>query len=89
MYKKHFKAWGLEKNLKSEESIAMIKIAEHRRLTSNKDTIFIRRGKPVEPGKLRRFAKRHGLVVDGGASSQRDAQGNSLLIRESLMTGMG
>jgi hypothetical protein len=75
MYKKHFKAWGLEKNLKREESIAMLKIAEQRRIASNKDTLFIRRGKPVEPAKLRRFAKRHGLTVDGGASSLHDAQG--------------
>ena len=77
MYKKHFKAWGLEKNLKSEESIAMIKIAGKRRI-ANKDTRFVRRGKPVEPAKLRRFAKRHNLTetLDGDDGSVHDPQGN-------------
>ncbi len=80
MYKKHFKAWGLEKNLKSDESIAMIKIAGKRRI-ANKDTRFVRRGKPVEPAKLRRFAKRHNLTetLDGGAGSVHDPQGNDRL----------
>ncbi|AEO69729.1 uncharacterized protein THITE_2120440 [Thermothielavioides terrestris NRRL 8126] len=71
MYKKHLKAWGLEKNLKTAESIAMLKIAERRR-AANKDTRFTCRGRPVEPGKLRRFAKRHNLVVDGAANALSD-----------------
>lgn len=74
MYKKHFKAWGLEKNLKADESIAMLRIAERRRM-ANKKTNFVRRGKPVEPGKLRRFAKRHGLMGDEVAGSPSSAQG--------------
>jgi hypothetical protein len=78
LYKKHFKEWGLEKNLKTDESIAMIKIRERRRL-ANKDTVFIRRGKPVEPGKLRRFEKRHKLTADGGADLLHDSQGTSCM----------
>jgi hypothetical protein len=76
MYKKHLKAWGLEKNLKTAESIAMLKIAERRR-AANKDTRFTCRGRPVEPGKLRRFAKRHNLVVDGAANALSDQKGTS------------
>ncbi|KAL2015640.1 hypothetical protein VTK56DRAFT_5061 [Thermocarpiscus australiensis] len=74
MYKKHLKAWGLEKNIKTSEMIAMIEIARRRRL-QNKGTLFVRRGKPVDPGKLRRFAKRRGLLVaDGAAASLSDQQ---------------
>ncbi|KAK3902940.1 ankyrin repeat-containing domain protein [Staphylotrichum tortipilum] len=69
MYKKHFKDWGLAKNLTTEESIAMISIAKKRREVDNKETIFTRRGRRVEPGKLRRFEKRH-----GAAGSFYDAQ---------------
>lgn len=83
MYKKHFKAWGLEKNLKPHESIAMIKIRERRRL-ANKDTVFMRYGRPVEPGKLRRFEKRHKLTADGGADMLHDAEGNRPMDRSSL-----
>jgi hypothetical protein len=78
MYKKHFKAWGLEKNLKTEESFAMIKIRERRRL-ANKDTVFMRHGKPVEPGKLRRFEKRHKLTADGGVDLLHDP-GNGCML---------
>ncbi|GAB1321031.1 Clr5 domain-containing protein [Madurella fahalii] len=65
MYKKHLKSWGLEKNIKAVEMIAMLHIAEQRRRI-NKETRFIRRGRPVEPEKLRRFAKRYKLPVGGG-----------------------
>lgn len=77
MYKNHFKAWGLQKNLNKDESIAMLKIKEQRWVVHKKKTEFIRRGKRVDPGKLRRFAKRHKLVADGGVSSLRDTEGNS------------
>lgn len=79
MYKKHLKAWGLEKNLKTTEAVAMLKIAEQRR-AANKDTNFIRRGKPVEPGKLRRFAKRHKFRVDSEAAALSDLQGTFVLL---------
>ena len=45
----------------------MLRIAEIRRM-GNKETEFIRRGKPVEPTKLRRFAKRHKLTPERAAS---------------------
>ncbi|KAL2126637.1 hypothetical protein VTI74DRAFT_490 [Chaetomium olivicolor] len=61
MFKKNLKAWGLDKNHTTAESLAMIRIAERRRL-ANKQTVFYRRGRLVEPGKLRRFAKRHKLM---------------------------
>ena len=77
MYKKHFKDWGLAKNISTNESMAMISIAKKRRDVYNKDTVFIRRGRPVEPGKLRRFEKRHGLTADEAAGSFYDAQGDS------------
>lgn len=74
MYKKHIKAWGFEKNIKTAEMIAMIKIRELRR-SKNKETLFIRRGRPVEPGKLRRFEKRHKLAEQGTAGTMSDQQG--------------
>jgi hypothetical protein len=64
MYKKYLKAWGLEKNLKTEEAIAMLRITAKRLKEGNKKTLFFRRGRPVDPGKLRRFAKRHKLAVN-------------------------
>jgi hypothetical protein len=73
MYKKHFKLWGLQKNLKADEAIAMLHIGKRRRLEKNKDTDFYRRGKLVKHYNLRRFAKRRGFTVPG------DAQGTSLL----------
>ena len=73
MYKKHFKLWGLKKNLKADESIAMLQIGERRRNEENKETDFYRRGKLVKRYNLRRFAKRRGFTVP------RDAQGTSLL----------
>ncbi|KAL2167337.1 hypothetical protein VTG60DRAFT_1407 [Thermothelomyces hinnuleus] len=63
-YKKFLKAWGLKKNLKREESIAMVKISAWRRRMENKDTIFYCRGKLVDPEKLRRFMKRHKFTHD-------------------------
>ncbi|KAL2142558.1 hypothetical protein VTI28DRAFT_1061 [Corynascus sepedonium] len=72
-YKRNFKAWGLEKNLKREESIAMLGIAERRRRMENKETIFYCRGKIVDPVKLRRFAKRHKLNDAGLTASLRAA----------------
>ncbi len=75
MYKKHFKDWGLAKNITTEESKAMIGIAKRRRNVHNKETVFIRRGREVDPGKLRRFEKRHGLAADGATSAFYDAQG--------------
>jgi hypothetical protein len=67
-YKRKFQAWGLQKYLKTDESIAMLRIAERRRM-GNKETEFIRRGKPVELAKLRRFAKRHKLTPERAASA--------------------
>lgn len=75
MYKKHLKSWGLEKNIKAAEMIAMLRIAEQRR-RNNKETRFVRRGRPVEPEKLRRFAKRYKLPV-GGSLPPSDQQGTS------------
>lgn len=74
MYKKRFKEWGLVKNLKADESMAMLQIA-NRRLRENKDTEFIRRGKVVKHNNLRRFAKRHGLSVEEGAGFSSDTEG--------------
>jgi len=62
------------KNLKADESMAMLHIAGRRHL-ENKDTEFFRRGKIVKHGNLRRFAKRHGLTADGGAGLPGDARG--------------
>jgi hypothetical protein len=73
MYKKHFKLWGLQKNLKADESIAMLQIDERRRIEENKDTDFYRRGRLVKRYNLRRFAKRRGVTVP------RDVQGTCLL----------
>ncbi|KAK4039397.1 ankyrin repeat-containing domain protein [Parachaetomium inaequale] len=67
-YKRKFKAWGLKKNHNKDESIAMLRIAEKRRM-ENKETDFIRRGKPVELAKLRRFARRHKLTPERAAST--------------------
>lgn len=68
MYKQRLKTWGLEKNIKKTESIAMLRIEEQRR-SENKKTRFIRRGKPVELGKLRRFARRHKLTAEGAINA--------------------
>jgi hypothetical protein len=74
MYKKHIKAWGFEKNIKTPEMLAMFKISELRR-SKNKDTRFIRRGRLVEPGTIRRFAKRHNLTAQGATGTLPDQQG--------------
>ena len=74
MYKKHIKAWGFEKNIKTPEMLAMFKISEQRR-SKNKDTRFIRHGRLVEPGKIRRFAKRHNLTAQGATGTLSDQQG--------------
>ncbi|KAK4154934.1 Clr5 domain-containing protein [Chaetomidium leptoderma] len=74
MYKKRFKAWGLQKNLSTDESMAMCQIDEQRRIVKNKKTLFLRRGKLVEPGKLRRFRKRHKLMADGGSGTLLDTR---------------
>ncbi|KAL1835929.1 hypothetical protein VTJ49DRAFT_5859 [Mycothermus thermophilus] len=74
MYKKHFKEWDLVKNCTTEESMAMYRIAEHRRLTENKETEFFRRGKLVKPANLRRFAKRQGLTARGAQDHHADEQ---------------
>jgi hypothetical protein len=76
MYKKQLKAWGLQKNIKTSEMMAMIRI-EGRRRGENKKTQFIRHGIPVEPEKLRRFARRHKLEL-GETLSPSDQQGMSL-----------
>jgi hypothetical protein len=78
MYKKYFKTWGLEKNIKTLESIYMIGIAEQRR-AEKKDTIFIRHGQVVDLRKLNRFKRRHKLTKGGGADSLLDAQGRCCL----------
>ncbi|KAK4120263.1 ankyrin [Parathielavia appendiculata] len=65
MYKKYFKIWGLEKNLKTQESIFMLSVAERHRM-ANKETVFTRHGKPVDLRKLYRFKRRHRLAGDGG-----------------------
>jgi hypothetical protein len=75
MYKRQFKAWGLTRSLTTEESIAMMSIAKKPREIDNKETIFTRRGKRVEPGKLRRFEERH-----GASGSFYNAQGSSSLL---------
>lgn len=63
MYKKRIKAWGLFKNINGDEMLTMLRIKEHRR-RQGKRTQFYLRGKPVLDSKLRRFATRHGVVLD-------------------------
>ncbi|KAK3296480.1 ankyrin repeat-containing domain protein [Chaetomium fimeti] len=58
-YKKHFKLWGLGKNLSTEHAKAMLGIARRRRHRENKNTAFKHYGKLVKPTKLRRFYKRY------------------------------
>ena len=74
MYKKHLKAWGVKKNIPASDMIPMIRIAEQRR-SENKETVFMCRGRPVQPGKLRRFAKRHKLMAHGADGAPCDEQG--------------
>lgn len=73
MYKKHLRSWGLKKHIGTAEMTAMLQIAEQRR-RENKETLFARRGRPVDPEKLRRFAKRYRLPV-GGSLSSSDQRG--------------
>ncbi|KAJ4287056.1 hypothetical protein N0V88_007822 [Collariella sp. IMI 366227] len=87
MYKKNIKAWGLEKNHKTAESLAMISIKERRRL-AHKRTIFFRRGKLVESAKLHRFSKRHKLMAHGGDLPSSDQQGTSSLSRDPLIKAL-
>ncbi|KAK0736429.1 ankyrin repeat-containing domain protein [Apiosordaria backusii] len=63
MYKKRIKAWGMFKNVNGDEMLAMMRIREHRR-KQGKRTQFYLRGKPVLDSKIRRFATRHGVVLD-------------------------
>ncbi|KAK4098931.1 ankyrin [Parathielavia hyrcaniae] len=73
MYKKYLKDWGLEKNIKTRESIFMIGVAERRRM-ANKETVFTRHGKPVDLRKLYRFRRRHKLLRDGMTDPLLEAQ---------------
>ncbi|KAK3334156.1 Clr5 domain-containing protein [Cercophora scortea] len=61
-FKKQLKGWGLEKNIKTREMIAMILIQKKRREEENKKTCFFVRNKRVSEEKLRRFLKRYKMV---------------------------
>lgn len=63
MYKKRIKAWGLFKNINGDEMLTMLRIKEHRRRQGKRIQFYLR-GKPVLDSKLRRFATRHGVVLD-------------------------
>ncbi|KAK3374631.1 ankyrin repeat-containing domain protein [Podospora didyma] len=62
-YKKQFKIWGLEKNIKTHEMKALLRIQRERRKIG-KETCFTVRGRKVHAEKLLRFEKRHGLSED-------------------------
>ncbi|KAK3681080.1 Clr5 domain-containing protein [Podospora appendiculata] len=76
-FKKQFKGWGLEKNIKTHEMKAMIVIQTKRQDEENKKTRFFVRDKMVPEGKLRRFQKRYKLVEiqapDDAASASQQA----------------
>ncbi|KAK3313576.1 hypothetical protein B0H66DRAFT_356712 [Apodospora peruviana] len=61
-YKKQLKEWGLVKNIKTHEAIAMIQIQKRRRDLENKETRFTLRGREVPDEKLSRFRKRHKMI---------------------------
>ncbi|KAH6839553.1 hypothetical protein B0I37DRAFT_419306 [Chaetomium sp. MPI-CAGE-AT-0009] len=54
-YKRRFDKWGLEKNLKTKHSIAMLGIARRRKVQENKDTAFKHGREDVLPKDMRRF----------------------------------
>jgi hypothetical protein len=74
-YKRKLQAWDFIKRLTTDESMAMISIAKKRREVDNKETIFTRHGRRVEPGTLLRLEKRY-----GAAGSFYNAEGNSSLL---------
>ncbi|KAK4448967.1 ankyrin repeat-containing domain protein [Podospora aff. communis PSN243] len=59
-YKRYFKTWGLEKNIKADDMKVMLHILLSRR-QQNRETKFTRYGIEVRPEKLHRFAKRNNI----------------------------
>ena len=60
-YKRKFSQWKVEKNMKSHEAEAMIRIQSERAQGLGKDTAFRLRKRPVPPEKITRYAKRRKL----------------------------
>jgi hypothetical protein len=57
-YKDQFKRWNFEKNIKTDEMKAIIRIRRRRRDNEDKDTQFRLRQRPVLQEKINRFVKR-------------------------------
>lgn len=61
-YKRFFKAWGFEKNHKTDKMISMLKI-EQKRLKEGKDTVFLNeKGEVIPKFKFSRFKNRHNIT---------------------------
>jgi hypothetical protein len=58
-YKDRIKKWGLNKHIQKDEMEAMIRIRHERKMTDNKETIFLLRGRPVNTEKIDRYEKEH------------------------------
>jgi Clr5 domain len=57
-YKDQFKRWNFEKNIKTDEMKAIIRVRKRRRDDEGKDTQFRLRERPVPQEKIDRFVKR-------------------------------
>jgi hypothetical protein len=72
-YKDQFKRWNFEKNIKTDEMKAIIRIRKRRRDDEDKDTQFRLRQRPVPQEKIDRFMKRQktptAQVISPGPSS--------------------
>ncbi|KAI0128441.1 hypothetical protein BJ170DRAFT_328994 [Xylariales sp. AK1849] len=58
MYKRRFGSWGLDKNIKGSEALAIWRM-KLRRDEQGKDSEFFLRGKPVALGRVERHVKSH------------------------------
>ncbi|KAL0931268.1 uncharacterized protein CTRU02_214003 [Colletotrichum truncatum] len=66
-YKLRIKRWKIEKNIKTSESQAMIRIQKQRQEHEGRSTTFILRKRKVPPEKIDRFAKRQKRCEDGAS----------------------
>jgi len=73
-YKDRIKKWGLNKHIQKDEMEAMIRIRRERKTTSNKETLFFLRGRPVNEEKIDRYEKEHPAetVADGDMDVDMD-----------------
>lgn len=77
MFKARIKGWGLLKNLRRDEALAMTRVKAHREVT-NTPCEFWRHGRLVSPQKLERFLRDNPNVVDKAKSlASEDQAGNS------------